>query len=152
MVDHYPGGREAVALRLGKTEETLRKELSGVPTHKLGVIDAETIVALCRDAGGEFRAAYAASVARCSGGYFTLQALDLSEAISLQLSSAEVMRETSDVAMVTAKAEGKGGISDNSLRAVLLEIEEAHEALRRHERALRAKHAQATDGRQGSNL
>jgi hypothetical protein len=29
MVDHYPGGRAAVALRLGKTDEVLRKELSG---------------------------------------------------------------------------------------------------------------------------
>lgn len=39
----YPGGKEALAARLGKSPHTFRHELTGDGTAKLGLIDAESI-------------------------------------------------------------------------------------------------------------
>lgn len=58
MCDSYPGGREAVALRLGKPDETLRKELRGAPGFKLGVTHAMRIVEFCCEEKTEDRLAF----------------------------------------------------------------------------------------------
>lgn len=50
-VDNYPGGREVVAVRIGKTGEVLRKELSGAASHKLGAVDALTIARIACEEG-----------------------------------------------------------------------------------------------------
>lgn len=47
MVLEYPGGGEAVSARLGKSWETLRKELRAAPGFKLGVSDAMQIAEFC---------------------------------------------------------------------------------------------------------
>lgn len=39
----YPGGKEALAARLGKSPHTFRHELTGDGTAKLGLIDAESM-------------------------------------------------------------------------------------------------------------
>ena len=144
MVDNYPGGRAAMALRLGKTDEVLRKELSGAQSHKLGVTDAETINSLCRDANSEHRAAYANSVTSTSGGLFRLPVVDMispAAVVNLQSFSAAVMRETADVAVSVAEGEADGNFSDNDLRSGMKEVEEARDALQRLEDAMRARHA-----------
>jgi hypothetical protein len=144
MVDHYPGGRAAIALRLDKSDEVLRKELSGSPSHKLGVVDAETIANLCREAGSEHRAAYANAVASITGGGFRLPVIDMASpgaVVSLQGFSAAVMRETADVAVTIAEGDADGTFSDNDLRSGMKEVEEAREALQKLEDAMRARHA-----------
>ena len=144
MVDNYPGGRAALAVRLGKTEEVLRKELSGATSHKLGVNDADSIIGFCREVNSPYRSAYANAVTSLTGGVFRLPVIDMaapSAAVSLQGLSAAVMRETADVAVTVAEGDVDNHTSDNDLRRDLLEIEEAREALQRLEDAVRAKHA-----------
>ncbi|KQM79834.1 hypothetical protein ASE76_01110 [Xylophilus sp. Leaf220] len=63
MVRDYPGGVEAVALRLGKPWQTLDKELRAAPGYKLGIREACAIGQLCAEAGTPSAAAYATSVA-----------------------------------------------------------------------------------------
>ncbi len=58
MCAAYPGGREAVALRLGKPDETLRKELRNAPGFKLSVNHALLIVELCQEARIDERLAF----------------------------------------------------------------------------------------------
>ena len=50
-VRHYPGGLDAVALRLGKSPSTLEKELRAAPQYKLGAMDAAEIAAMCTQLG-----------------------------------------------------------------------------------------------------
>lgn len=45
----YPGGTEALALRLGKAAGAFRQELLGLPTHKLGLATAAQMVELSGD-------------------------------------------------------------------------------------------------------
>lgn len=144
MVDNYPGGRVVIAARLGKTEEVLRKELSGATSHKLGVVDAETIAGLCRDADSPYRAAYANAVTSISGGVFRLPVIDMgapTAVVNLQGFSAAVMRETADVAVTVADGDADGNFSDNDLRSGMKEVEEARDALQKLEDAMRARHA-----------
>jgi hypothetical protein len=144
MVDNFPGGRAVIAARLGKTEEVLRKELSGATSHKMGVVDAETITSLCREANSEHRAAYANAITSLAGGIFRLPVIDMaspSAVVSLQSFSAAVMRETADVAVSVAEGDADGNFSDNDLRAGMKEVEEARDALQKLEDAMRARHA-----------
>lgn len=69
-VDNYPGGREVVAVRIGKTGEVLRKELSGAASHKLGAVDALTIARIACEEGRPHCYDYAAMVAQECGGRF----------------------------------------------------------------------------------
>lgn len=73
-VDNYPGGREVVAVRIGKTGEVLRKELSGAASHKLGAVDALTIARITCEAGTPHCYDYAEMVAQECGGRFELAA------------------------------------------------------------------------------
>lgn len=45
----YPGGAEALAIRMGKAPGALRQELLGKPTHKLGLRDAAAMIDLTGD-------------------------------------------------------------------------------------------------------
>lgn len=51
VVRAMPGGVEGVALRLGKREQTLRNELAGDGSAKLGVADAEEITLMAMQVG-----------------------------------------------------------------------------------------------------
>lgn len=51
LARRYPGGIDALAPRLGKRADTLRKELTGVEGYKWGVDDEEQLMELCRAAG-----------------------------------------------------------------------------------------------------
>lgn len=51
-VNQYPGGRTAIAARLNKSDEVLRKELAGTSVqHKLGLADTQHIVEMLAEAG-----------------------------------------------------------------------------------------------------
>jgi len=141
MVDHYPGGRAAVALRLGKTDEVLRKELSGAQSHKLGLVDAQSIVELCCEAKSEHCHALVNTFANSSGGFIQLPVIDIAQVPHLHRSMSDVIREMSDVATSTIDGDSDNVISDNDLRRSLKEIEDARTALQVHEMHLRSKNA-----------
>lgn len=141
MVKHYPGGHEVVAVRLGKTSEVLRKELAGAPGFKLGLNSALLINDLCIEAKSEHHMAFINSVTAHSGGYVQLPVIEMREPISLQRSMSDVIREMSDVSVATIEGDADGVISDNDLKRSMKEIEEARQALQRHEQAILSKHA-----------
>jgi hypothetical protein len=76
MVRNYPGGIDAMALRLGKSRNTLEKELRGDPSHKLGVEDACEISRLCHDAQSPHAKSYVNTVAAGCGGFVELEVRD----------------------------------------------------------------------------
>lgn len=141
MVDHFPGGRSAIAGRLGKTDEVLRKELSGAQSHKLGLVDAQAIVELCNEAKSEHCHALINTLAGTSGGFIQLPVIDMDRVPNLHRSMADVIREMSDVATSTIEGDADDVISDNDLKRSLKEIEDARTALQVHEMHLRSKNA-----------
>ena len=143
MCHYFPGGRPAIALRMGKNDEVLRKELAGDPKFKLGVIDAERIAVLCIEAKSEHCYAYANAVAASCGGFVRLDApaLEAGGSVNLQRSMSEVIQEMSDVATTTIDGDADAVISDNDLARSLKEIADARSALQIHERNLRRKNA-----------
>lgn len=141
MVDHYPGGRAAVAARLDKNDEVLRKELSGSPSHKLGLVDAQSIAEMCCEAKSEHCHALVNTLATTSGGFIRLPVLEMAQVPNLHRSMSDVIREMSDVATTTIEGDADGVISDNDLKKSLKEIEDARTALQVHEMHLRSKNA-----------
>lgn len=140
MVQHFPGGRPVVAVRLNKSDEVLRKELSGTdPKFKMGLQAAMAISDMCIDAESEHCRAFVSAVAASSGGFIQLPVHDMAEAVCVRKTMGEVIREMSDVSTSTIEGDSDGVISDNDLAASIKEINQAREALQRHEQALRAK-------------
>lgn len=140
-VDHFPGGRAVVAVRLGKTDEVLRKELSGASSHKLGAVDALTIASLLRDAGMPHCYDYAAYVAGESGGRFDLLDAGRSVAASPVDKVSKLVLETSHITSAVIEAMQDGVISDNELAQIEREIAQAEEVLRKLRQAARAVNA-----------
>lgn len=141
MCHHFPGGREVIALRLGKSDEVLRKELAGDAKFKMGVVDAERIAAMCIEAGTEQRFAYASAVATSCGGFVQLPVVEMSDLPCLNKTIAEIIKEVSHVVTSVTESDEDGVISDNDLARDLKEINEARVALQKLEHALRAKNA-----------
>lgn len=95
MADRYPGGRPAIALRLHKSDETLRKELAGTPGFKLGQQDAKDISMMCIEVHSDMCFAYIDLLNAEAGGQFFRMPGSESET-HRRFSS--VLREFSDVA------------------------------------------------------
>lgn len=139
MVDHYPGGRAAIAARLGKTDEVLRKELSGAQSHKLGLLDAETISEMCTEVKSPHCDALASKFASRSGGFLQLPVIDLPE-VGLHEVAAGSVKEVSDILTSVINAAADGVISTNDLKSILREVDEARGALAALEQKARAQH------------
>ncbi|EPD39187.1 hypothetical protein HMPREF9701_03152 [Delftia acidovorans CCUG 274B] len=137
-VDNFPGGRAVVAVRLGKTDEVLRKELSGASSHKLGAVDALTIASLLREAGMPHCYDYAAYVAHECGGRFEVLQEPVAGAASPMTKISKLVLETSHVTGAVIAAMQDGVISDNELAQIEREIAEAEEVLRKLRQAARA--------------
>lgn len=138
MVKHFPGGLGVIALRIGKTQEVLRKELCDAPGFKLGLSTAMLISELCIEAGSEHCRAFVNVATASSGGFIQLPVVQMRpESVNRSLSA--IVREMADVTAETLRADADGVISDNELRATQKEINEAREALQFLERALRVK-------------
>ena len=140
-VDNFPGGREVVAIRIGKTGEVLRKELSGAASHKLGAVDALTIARLASEAGTPHCYDYAALVAQECGGRFELVTESVPEAASPVAKVSKLVVETSHVTTAVIEAMQDGVISDNELALIEREVSEAEEVLRKLRQAARAVNA-----------
>ena len=137
-VDNYPGGREVVAVRIGKTGEVLRKELSGAASHKLGAVDALTIARIACEEGRPHCYDYAAMVAQECGGRFELVTEPAGEVASPVAKVSKLVLETSHVTSAVIEAMQDGVITDNELAQIEREIAEAEEVLRKLRQAARA--------------
>ena len=140
-VDNYPGGRASMAPRLFKTDEVLRKELSGASTHKLGALDALALARMACEEGRAHCYDYAAYVAQECGGRFELVAEPTSESFSPVAKVSRLVVETSHVTTAVIEAMQDGVISDNELALIEREIAEAEEVLRKLRQAARAVNA-----------
>lgn len=139
---NYPGGLEAVALRLGKSEHTLDKELRRAPQFKMGADDAAEIAAMCMEVGSPHAADYPTRVAEAVGG--TLFLLPTGpHALRDELTTeglAKLMREFSDVVSSAAKADADGEISSNEMADVQKQWAELIASGQTFMRHLEAKH------------
>lgn len=113
-----------MAVRLGKTEDVLRKELSGAATHKMGVITACQISSFCMQAQSENCNAFATSVASASGGFIRLEVRDMAGKQDIRTSLSDLIKESSDVLHQATVALADERISDNEMKAIDREIRE----------------------------
>lgn len=118
LARRYPGGIDALALRLGRRPDTLRKELTGVPGYKLGVDEEETIVALCLAAGvPDALAPLTAAAANAGALLLPLPCTAAGDLPSLQR-LADAAREFGEFAGALAQAEADGKISANERKRI----------------------------------
>jgi hypothetical protein len=129
MVDHYPGGRAAVAARLGKTDEVLRKELSGATSHKLGVVDATMIAEMCADAHSQHASAFANGLAALTGAFVALPVREMVGKQDLRQDAAALLKEGTDVLQALTVALADEAISDNELQTLEREVGDVFEKL-----------------------
>lgn len=150
MVANYPGGRAALAVRLGKSEEVLRKELSGASGHhKMGLADAEEIATMCQEAGSP-EAHALGTVFSFKAGLLTLPVIHMGEEKPcLSRATAHAVHESADVLLAVTRSKADGKISDNDKRDVLREIGEAVAALQAVAAALKSEHAADNAARGG---
>lgn len=147
-VDNFPGGRAVVAVRLGKTDEVLRKELSGASSHKLGAVDALAIARMACEAGTPHCHDYAAYVAHECGGRFELLQEPDAGAASPVAKVSKLVVETSHITSAVIEAMQDGVISDNELAVIEREVAEAEEVLRKLRQAARAVNAAGKPARE----
>ena len=129
MVRDYPGGVEAVALRLGKPWQTLDKELRAAPGYKLGIREACAIGQLCAEAGAPSAAAYATSVASHCGVHITLAPADGASPMDVMHGATNVMREVADVVGKVTEAGQDDHYSPNEIKRIKKEAREAIAAI-----------------------
>lgn len=138
MCDHYPGGRAALAVRLDKSDEVLRKELSGDAKFKMGAIDASAISEMCIEAQSQHCYAYVNAVSGNAGRLLELPVRDMVEKQDLRGEMAGLLKECSDTFQVLTTALSDNTISDNERRAVERELGELAEKLQAVHRGVRA--------------
>lgn len=140
MVANYPGGRPALAVRLNKSDEVLRKELSGSVHHKMGLADAEEIATMCREAGSA-EAHALGTVFSFRAGMLALPEAPVTGDKCVSKATAVAVHECAEVLLAVTKSKADGNISDNDRRDVMREIGQAVAALQAVAAALDAEHA-----------
>lgn len=139
MVANYPGGRAALAARLGKSDEVLRKELSGASAHhKMGLADAEEIATMCHEARSP-EAHALGTVFSFRAGMLSLPVVDMRACLSG--TTANAVHEMADVLLAVTRSTADGNVSDNDRKNVLREVGETVAALQAVVASLEAKHA-----------
>lgn len=114
----YPGGIEAVALRLGKSHSTLEKELRGAPGYKLGFEDAHEIMVICRDIGSDHALDGFNAQADGLGAVVTMLPEGVCPSSCTGGMVANLMREFSDVIASVGESMSDGVITPNELRKI----------------------------------
>jgi len=141
MVAGYPGGRPALAVRLNKSDEVLRKELSGSVHHKMGLADAEEIATMCREAGSPDAHALG-TIFSFRAGMLALPAAPAGAGPRcLTRATATAVHEVADVLLAVTKSKADGNVSDNDRAEVMREIGHTVTALQEVYAALEAEHA-----------
>lgn len=141
MVANYPGGRPALAARLNKSDEVLRKELSGSSAHhKIGLLDAELIADMCREANCS-EALALGTVFSFKAGMLAFPAAPAGGGLCLQGATAHAVHEMADVLLAVTKSKSDGNVSDNDRAYVRTELGQALAALQAVAIALDVEHA-----------
>jgi len=133
MVRGYPGGTAAVALRLGKSEATLNKELRGAPGFKLGLEDADQIAAMCHEVRLPDALLLAGRMAETVDAVVVPMA-GLPEGDLLPQDLARLLKEAADVVEASTAGAADKRWTPNEVRALSKEINEligVAQALRR---------------------
>jgi len=141
MVRHFPGGNSAVALFLGKSPNTLEKELRGESSHKLGLVDACMISSRCIELNTPHCRAYVNAVAGECGGFVELLVRDDMGASDLRTDVSRLVKESSDSLSAITDALGDGAISDNEKKRIERELSELIDMVQRVQRDVRAVHS-----------
>jgi hypothetical protein len=133
MAKHYPGGVDALAVLVGKSGETLRKELASAHGYKLGVNDACTISEACIAAKSDHCHAYANAVAVNCGGFVRLEVREQAPGKTLMSATVGSVSSSTDLLELVTTARADGLVSDNERkdieRAVTLSIEKLQHVL-----------------------
>lgn len=109
-VNQYPGGRTAIAARLNKSDEVLRKELAGTSsTHKLGLSDSQQITEMLAEAGVDCTSFRVAVDAACLAVHPMVEQC-------LHVLAADGACEATDVVREVAASLSDKHFSDNDLR------------------------------------
>lgn len=125
MIDNYPGGRAVIAARLGKTEEVLRKETCGSPSHKHGLNDAVTISDMCIEAQSPHCYAFVTAIGAPAGRFIELPVREMpTPKQDLRSDMAQLLKECSDAVLALTTALADETISDNELRTIQREVGE----------------------------
>lgn len=140
LVQAYPGGAEALAVRMGKNATTLRHEVNRTGQAKLGLADAVSLSVLSRDL--RILNAFAAEL----GCMVSQLPVSLGGDDTAMHRVAELAREFGDVVATVTEATADGRISANELATIernWAELTAAGQALVAH---LRAKHEAGLPG------
>ena len=121
----YPGGIDALALRLTKHPTTLRHELAGAPNYKLGAEDLEEMTQLAM-AVSQPNALEALCTLNTNCGQL---AIPLPEALAgaggdTMRRLGEVAKEFSDLVREVSARTADGDVSSNDLKAIDKELSE----------------------------
>lgn len=141
MVRHYPGGNSAVALFLGKSPNTLEKELRGEQSHKLGLVDACMISSRCIELNTPHCRAYVNAVAGECGGFVELEVRDNMRRQDVRSGVSMVVKEASDALAAVTVAMSDDKVSDNEMRSIERELSELVGQTQEVLRAARSVHA-----------
>lgn len=120
----YPGGLEALAVRLRKSYSTLDKEIRGSQGFKLGLQDAHDIAVMCHDSGSA-GAMDLLNLMAVGVGHVLLPmpAAEGAGAMTLQRLGV-LMKECADVVATVTKAMEDGKVCDNELKLCTLQWSE----------------------------
>ncbi|MDH1293865.1 transcriptional regulator [Comamonas terrigena] len=134
-VNQYPGGRTAIAARLNKSDEVLRKELAGTSSqHKLGLVDTQHIVEMLGEQGVD-----------CSGFKVAVDAACVAPAslasMCLHMLAADGTKEATDVAIEIARSLSDQHMSDNDRKRADREIQHVIVKMTELRAAVNARHA-----------
>lgn len=140
MVDHFPGGRAVMAVRLDVTDEVLRKKLSGSRNHNLSALEVVRISELCIEAKSEHCYLYVNLVNGSAGKLLELPVRDMATKQDLRTDMAGLLKECSDTFQVLTSALADERISDNEMRDIGRELAEMAERLQAVQRGARERH------------
>jgi len=131
---HYPGGNDALALRLGKSPSTMEKELRGAQGFKLGAEDASEMSVMAHDVGSPHALDFVTELNKRVG----LLVVPLPPAIDLD--GPQAMQAIAGMSIEAANAISEAcqaladhGVCDNELRrfdAALAKMVSAGQAVR----------------------
>lgn len=138
---HYPGGLEAVALRLHKQLGTLERELRGAPGYKLGAVDAAEIAAMALEVGAEHALAYPNAVAQTVGALLVVLPGAGERGSATARDVATLMRECAEVVAAVADADADGRVTERELRELDRQWADVVAAGQVMMRNLQARHA-----------
>jgi hypothetical protein len=142
LARRYPNGIEAISQAMGKSPETLRKELTGAHGYKWGVDDEELMISLCQAAKVADPLAPIAAAALNAGAMLVELATADGENHSLK-DLAEAAREFGEFVATYAAAVADGKVNGNELKDIEREAGELMTAMQHCLREARKQHEAA---------